>query len=42
MDKKLTTAAKLGKQFKKAQMIFLVLFPTYFIARVLMTLIFNI
>jgi len=42
MDKKLTTAAKLGKQFKKAQIIFLILFPTYFIARILMSLIFNI
>ena len=42
MDKKLTTAAKLGKQFKKAQIIFLILFPAYFIGRTLISLIFNI
>ena len=40
--RKLSTAAKLGKQFKKAQIIFLILFPTYFIVRVLMSLIFDI
>jgi len=39
---KLSKAAKLGKQFKKAQIIFLILFPTYFIGRVLMSLIFDI
>ena len=38
----LSKAAKLGKQFKKAQIIFLILFPTYFIVRVLMSLIFDI
>ena len=40
--KEISKAAKLGKQFKKAQIIFLILFPTYFIGRVLMSLIFNI
>tara|TARA_R110001599_G_scaffold160681_1_gene348617 strand:+ start:349 stop:474 length:126 start_codon:yes stop_codon:yes gene_type:complete len=39
---KLSKAAKLGKQFKKAQIIFLILFPTYFIGRTLLSLIFNI
>jgi hypothetical protein len=38
----LSKAAKLGKQFKKAQIIFLILFPTYFIVRVLMSIIFDI
>tara|TARA_R110000851_G_C12666176_1_gene522045 strand:- start:213 stop:338 length:126 start_codon:yes stop_codon:yes gene_type:complete len=40
--KEISKAAKLGKQFKKAQIIFLILFPTYFIGRVLMSLIFDI
>ena len=40
--RKLSTAAKLGKQFKKAQIIFLILFPTYFIGRVLISIIFDI
>ena len=40
--KEISKAAKLGKQFKKAQIIFLILFPTYFIVRVLMSLIFDI
>tara|TARA_B110000285_G_scaffold223065_1_gene278065 strand:+ start:176 stop:301 length:126 start_codon:yes stop_codon:yes gene_type:complete len=40
--KKLSKEAKLGKQFKKAQIIFLILFPTYFIGRTLLSLIFNI
>ena len=40
--KEISKAAKLGKQFKKAQIIFLILFPSYFIGRVLMSLIFNI
>jgi len=39
---KLSKTGKLGKQFKKAQIIFLILFPTYFIVRVLMSLIFDI
>ena len=40
--KETSKAAKLGKQFKKAQIIFLILFPTYFIGRVLISIIFDI
>lgn len=40
--KKLSKAAKLGKQFKKLEGIILIVIPTYFIGRVLMSLIFNI
>ena len=40
--KEISKAAKLGKQFKKAQIIFLILFPTYFIGRVLISIIFDI
>ena len=40
--KNLTKASKLGKQFKKLQVIMLVVIPSYFIGRSLMSLIFNI
>jgi len=40
--KNLSKAGKLGKQFKKAQIIFLILFPTYFIVRTLISIIFDI
>jgi len=40
--RKHTRAAKLGRQFKKAQIIFLILFPTYFIVRTLISIIFDI
>jgi len=40
--KTLNKAAKLGKQFKKLQVIMLVVIPTYFIGRSLISLIFNI
>jgi|VirMetMinimDraft_7_1064189.scaffolds.fasta_scaffold05326_5 hypothetical protein len=40
--KKVSKAAKLGKQFKKLETIMLIVIPTYFIGRVLMTVIFDI
>ena len=40
--RKLSTAAKLGKQFKKAQVVMLIVIPSYFIGRTLLSLIFNI
>ena len=40
--KTLNKSAKLGKQFKKLQVIMLVVIPTYFIGRSLISLIFNI
>lgn len=40
--KKISKAAKLGKSFKKLEGILLIVIPTYFIGRVLMSLIFNI
>ena len=40
--KKLSRAAKLGKQFKKLEVIMLIVIPSYFIGRILMTVIFDI
>ena len=40
--KKVSRAAKLGKQFKKVQIFMLILIPSYFIGRVLLTVIFDI
>jgi len=40
--KKVSKAARLGKQFKKLETIMLVVIPTYFIGRILMTVIWDI
>jgi|TARA_R110000744_G_scaffold66219_4_gene135328 hypothetical protein len=40
--KKVSRAAKLGKQFKKLEGIMLIVIPSYFIGRILMTVIFDI
>tara|TARA_R110000850_G_scaffold6024_2_gene23809 strand:+ start:580 stop:705 length:126 start_codon:yes stop_codon:yes gene_type:complete len=40
--KKQTTAAKLGKSFKKLEKVMLIIIPSYFIGRILMTVIFDI
>jgi len=40
--KKLSKAAKLGRKFKKLETVMLIVIPSYFIGRVLMSLIFNI
>ena len=40
--KKVSRAAKLGKQFKKLEVIMLIVIPSYFIGRILMTVIFDI
>lgn len=40
--KKLSRAGRLGKQFKKFQIIVLILAPSYFLTRMVVGLIFNI
>jgi len=40
--KELSKAAKLGKSFKKLEKVMLIIIPSYFIGRILMTLIFDI
>ena len=40
--KKVSKAARLGKQFKKLETITLIVIPTYFIGRILMTVIWDI
>lgn len=40
--KKVSRAAKLGKQFKKLECIMLIIIPSYFVGRILLSVIFNI
>jgi len=40
--KKVSKAARPGKQFKKLETIMLIVIPTYFIGRILMTVIWDI
>jgi hypothetical protein len=40
--KKVSRAAKLGKQFKKLEGIMLIIIPSYFVGRILLSVIFNI
>jgi hypothetical protein len=40
--RKHTRAAKLGRQFKKFETVMLIVIPSYFIGRTLISLIFNI
>ena len=40
--KKVSKAARLGKQFKKLETIMLIVIPTYFIGRILISIIYGI